>query len=181
MNISPKTRKGFLYIESSDFKTAEEFFEEAIKENSEDACAYLGKLLVDLKVKTLQELKNISVPLKNNVNFNFALQFGDKATRAKLNEIENEILNRIDDEKSISCEKIYNQAIGILNSIKTKSDVLKAIELLNTLDLHYKDVAEKIEFCNDKLTEFDYYSKVNILEEVCSMPKCKAKCVGLEK
>lgn len=181
MNISAKTKRGFLFIENSDYQNAVKFFEEALNENPEDSYAYIGKLLVELKINSMQELTNITIPLENNVNFKFAMRFGDEKTKARLSEIEKKILNNIETKVNSNKEQIYNQATNILNSSSSKEDILKAIDIFESLGSDYKDVSEKILLCKNKIIEFDYDSDLIKLNSVYSMPQCKAKQIGLEK
>lgn len=181
MNISAKTKRGFLFIENSDYQNADKFFEEALNENPEDSYAYIGKLLVELKINSMQELTNITIPLENNVNFKFAMRFGDEKTKARLSEIEKKILNNIETKVNSNKEQIYNQATNILNSSSSKEDILKAIDIFESLGSDYKDVSEKILLCKNKIIEFDYDSDLIKLNSVYSMPQCKAKQIGLEK
>ena len=57
-NTSALVKRGFLALEDGDWNKADEFFEQALNQDAEDAQAYFGKLMAELQVKTQSALKN---------------------------------------------------------------------------------------------------------------------------
>jgi tetratricopeptide (TPR) repeat protein len=90
----PLVKRGYLFLEDSDWNKADEYFDKALDVNPEHAPAYIGKLCAELKVRredslgNYQELrqgKMLDKPLEKYGHFQKALRFADDACRNKLN------------------------------------------------------------------------------------------------
>ena len=86
-NSAALLKRAFLMLEDGDFARADEFCEQVLNIDAENAQAYLGKLMVEYKARTTEDLKNCKKPMFNNGNFQKAKRFGDAAFNDKLEEI----------------------------------------------------------------------------------------------
>jgi tetratricopeptide (TPR) repeat protein len=96
----PLVKRGYLFLEDSDWNKADEYFDKALDANPEYAPAYIGKLCAELRVRredslgNYQELrqgKMLDKPLEKYGHFQKALRFADDACRNKLNGYEQKI------------------------------------------------------------------------------------------
>ena len=85
--IAPLLKRAFMFLEDGEFSRADEFFEQVLNQNPENAQAYLGKLMVELKVRKKEDLKEQLDSFENNGNYQKALRFGDNQFKLELQEI----------------------------------------------------------------------------------------------
>ena len=86
--------RGFLALEAKEWKKADSFFEQALNIDSQNANAYLGKLLSKLKLKSKDSLKNISKSLNKDHNYILSLRFADADLKNFLLECEATVKDR---------------------------------------------------------------------------------------
>ncbi len=71
------TKRGYIFLEDQDYKTADDCFERALDENPEDSKAYLGKVLSALNLSTKEELNNVLFDPDSFKDFGRAIRFSD--------------------------------------------------------------------------------------------------------
>jgi hypothetical protein len=96
----PLVKRGYLFLEDSDWNKADEYFDKALDANPEHAPAYIGKLCAELRVRREDSLgdyqevrqgRKIDKPLGEYGHFQKALRFADDGYRNKLNGYEQKI------------------------------------------------------------------------------------------
>ena len=80
----PLIRRGFMYLEDSEWDKADNFFEQALNANPENAKAYIGKLCAELHLNREEDLLKIESPLGNYGNYKRAIQFASERYRRTL-------------------------------------------------------------------------------------------------
>ena len=83
-NIAPLLKRAFMFLEDGDFARADEFCEQVLNLDPENAEAYLGKLMAELKVNKREQLKNQSQPFDDRSNYIKAVRFGDDSLKEEL-------------------------------------------------------------------------------------------------
>ena len=86
-NVTPLLKRAFMFIEDGNWGDANEYCEKVLDIDPENAQAYLGKLMADLKVNEIQKLKNCARPLDSNSNYQKCIRFGDDELKNTLNEV----------------------------------------------------------------------------------------------
>ena len=76
-NVAPLLKRAFMFLEDEDWKSAEEYCEKVLDQDPENAQAYLGKLMAELRVRNQEDLKNCSQPFDNNLNYRKVMRYGD--------------------------------------------------------------------------------------------------------
>ena len=74
---STLTKRGMLALEDGDFAAADAHFERALDHDPEEAMAYVGKLMVERKVKVPSDLGRTGKPLEASSNYRNAVRFAD--------------------------------------------------------------------------------------------------------
>lgn len=147
-NTAPLIKRAYMFLEDGDWESADEYCEKVLDIDPENAGAYLGKLMADLRVKKQDELKNCKEPFDGNNNFQKALRFGDGNLKAFLEESIVYIRERNENER---LERIYLAAKAKMGSAVTENDYREAIKLFATaqgfkdsdvLKMHCLDNAE---------------------------------------
>jgi alpha-tubulin suppressor-like RCC1 family protein len=88
--IESLMKRGHLFLEDSDWKQANEYFDKVLDIDPEYAPAYVGNLCAELEIQQEKLLEEREEPLDKHGNFQKALRFADTDYRTKLDEI-NEI------------------------------------------------------------------------------------------
>ncbi len=79
------TERAFMCLEDGDFQKADDLLEQALNTNPKYGWAYLGKLMIELKVKRKEALKELETPFDSSKNYQRAVQYGDDSLKTFLN------------------------------------------------------------------------------------------------
>lgn len=142
-----------MFLEDADWKKAEEFLEQVLNREPENAYAYLGKLMVELQVRKQEELKYYSRPFIYSDNYIKTIRFANE----ELKETLDGYLQYIEEH---SVEKTYQQANELIKIAETKRDCEQAIDLLRSI-LYYKDSVVLLAMCEERLEEIQEKNKKN--------------------
>ena len=74
---SPKLRRAFIFAEDRDWDKADEYLETVLDNEPENAYAYLGKLLVEQHVESIDKLSNMIDAVVNSRHYNKALRYSE--------------------------------------------------------------------------------------------------------
>ncbi len=130
-----------LFLEDNMWDKADEYYEKVLDKNPRLSAAYIGKLLVNYKLKSIDELETLTPEsqLEDNDNYKKALQFAD-----------NELFDRL---VYISMCPKYNRAC---DNLAYTSDVYKLRQLKEIFQEFkgFKASEEKIAECDRKIEEY---------------------------
>lgn len=84
---SPLLKRAFMFLADGEWENANEYCEKVLDTDPENGQAYLGKLMVDLKIKNQTDFIDVKVDFENNKNYRKVLVFGDANTKTKLKDI----------------------------------------------------------------------------------------------
>ncbi len=85
-NAAPLLKRAFMFLEDGDFARADEFCEQVLNLDPENAEAYLGKLMAELRVKSRDELKNQAESFEERGSYQKAFRFGNDEMRTFLSD-----------------------------------------------------------------------------------------------
>lgn len=136
-------KRAFMALEDREFSKAEEFAEQSLDEEPENASAYLCKLLAELKVTNEDELINLSHPFDNNGSYKKLIRFADNDLKIKLESILDEIEHRNEEQRKLN---EYNRGLSRMNEAKSDSQFNSAAEIFSKLP-GYKDSDTLAENC----------------------------------
>ena len=80
-NTAPLLKRAFMFLEDGDWNSADEYCEKVLDIDPENASAYLGKLLSELRVRKQESLKDQAEPFADNNNYQKAIRFADDILR----------------------------------------------------------------------------------------------------
>lgn len=148
-NANAILKRGFLALEDGEWDKADSFFENVLNYDAENAHAYLGKLMVELRIKNQQDLADCAYPFDKRNNFIKAIRFGDENLKNTLYGYISHINERNENKR---VEKIYAEAVAKMNSAKWGKEYIDAKDLF--LDIsNYKDAATLAIKCEEKADE----------------------------
>ena len=139
-NSDALLRRAFLFLEDGEWDSAENYLEQVLDSDPENAQAYLGKLMLDLHVKTQDELGDRDEPYDDNGNYQKALRFADGELKATLENYVLEITERKEQEEYNKKSGIFEKATEILNFAKTEEEFRSAGELFQSISGFKKDI-----------------------------------------
>ena len=150
--IVPLLKRTFIFLEDGEFDRADDFCEQVLNQDPENAQAYLAKLMVELQVKRQADLPNCAEPFDNNKNYQKAVRFADATLAAELRGYTTTIKDRnakkVEEAKRERTERIYSQALSYLNSQNTENEYREAARLFNSIR-GYKDADELAAKCSE--------------------------------
>ena len=119
---NPLIRRAYLSMEDSDWEKADELLEQALNQEPENAKAYIGKLCVELRLSSEEELANQGSPIGDYKNFKRAVQFADDNYKKILKNLEMNALKPEEQKKREFEEKepIYQSIIGRIETVKAR-------------------------------------------------------------
>ena len=152
INVAPLLKRAFMFLEDGDFDRADEFCEQILNQDPENAQAYLGKLMAELRVKQQTDLANCEEPFDNNKNYQKAVRFADAtlATELKgyITTIKNGNAKKAEEARK---ESLYLKAMDDYKSYDI-SRLQTAINAFTSLGA-YKDSDERIRLCQAKIDQ----------------------------
>lgn len=83
-NTAPLLKRAFMFLEDGDWNSANEYCEKVLDIDPENAQAYLGKLMAELKVRKQENLKDCAEPFNGKNNYQKAVRFADDGLKAAL-------------------------------------------------------------------------------------------------
>ena len=96
--IAPLLRRIELFLEDGEFDRADDFCEQVLNIDPENATAYLGKLLIEFRCKTKEELSAVNKAINNSRNYSKILRFGTEEQIQSIESIKETIHNRLAEE-----------------------------------------------------------------------------------
>ena len=145
-NIAPLLKRAFMFLEDGDFARADDFCEQVLNQDPENAEAYLGKLMAELKVHKQEDLADCEQLFDENKNYQKALRFADNKLAVALKGY----ITRINERNEIArLEKIYTHAVSTMKCTILKSNFEEAAQEFESI-ANYKDSSSLAKECRDK-------------------------------
>ena len=104
-NVSALLERVSLFLEDSDFENADIYCEKVLDADPKNAQAYIYKLLVQIHATSEEQLAECKNALENYSAYKNAIRFADEETASRLIAYNNQIKERLAEEKAIADEK----------------------------------------------------------------------------
>ena len=141
-DVQPLLTRMFMFLEDGNWEKADRYAERILDMNPKCANAYLGKLMVELRVQKLEQFSMLEESFEDNKNYKKYIQYADEEER---NKIEQLVYN-------IKSKPIYEEAIGILNHANTTEECQAAKKKFESIEA-YEDSEDQIRQCKEKIAE----------------------------
>ncbi len=156
----PLLKRAFMFLEDGEFERADEFCEQVLNLNPENAKAYLGKLMAELQVKKQEHLSRCDKSFENNNNYQKVIRFADEKLIGELKEYVTQINQRIAELKEAIEEqrkdKIYDEATLLMNE-NSNVKLRQAIMMFESIP-GWKDSEERMVECRGKIEKLEIES-----------------------
>ncbi|MDO4454719.1 MAG: DUF6273 domain-containing protein [Eubacteriales bacterium] len=146
VNIAPLLKRVFMFLEDGDWKSADEYCEKVLDVDPENALAYLGKLLSELKVEKQELLKYEVEPFDESNNYQKVMRFADEKLKTELISYIEHINIR---NENARIESIYNRAKIVMEAADTEGAYKEAGDLFESVR-EYLDSAALAQSCYEK-------------------------------
>lgn len=154
-NIQASLIRAFLFLEDEEWETADEYFESILDVDPECGEAYLGKLLVELRLPVREELVNLADFPVNNKWYKKALRFGSEELIDELQGYQNKIIMAEKESEQFIITNQSEQLYRLAEEARKKNTVhslYKASYLFESSN-EFKDAKEKSAECKDKIRQ----------------------------
>lgn len=145
-NTAPLLKRAFMFLEDGDWNSANEYCEKVLDIDPENASAYLGKLLSELRVRKQESLKDQAEPFDDNNNYQKAIRFAD-------DKLKNELIGYIEHintrNENARLDDIYTRAKNAMSVAHAESDYKEAAHLFESID-EYQDSAVLAQTCYEQ-------------------------------
>lgn len=175
-NVQSLLKRVFIFLEDGDFKSADEYCEKVLDIELENARAYLGKLMAELRVNQEDELEYLSESFEDSSNYQKIMKFGDDKIKSEVQSYIDYIHKR---NYLKYCEDEYQRALSIYSDKFSDRDKLtKAKEILENIS-DYKNSEELIEQYDEKVREHE--DNIKERDRLANLEKTYQKAYSLYK
>ena len=127
-------KRAFMFLEDSDWDSADEYCEKVLDIDPENARAYLGKLMAECRACRLEDLQNCEQPFDDSGNYEKVLRFADPKLAETLKDCNSYI--------------IYKGAVNAMAAADSENEYKAAAEMFKTVP-GFKDADSLVEKCLD--------------------------------
>ena len=135
-------KRGKIFLSDNDFDEAERYFEQALRQDPENSQAYLGRLMAELRVHTIDELSSVNSSLGEMKLFKRAIEFADDDEKQTLMKCLEENAKNFDANKILESLVPYKDTEELIRQVKDKAAVFEA------LAKKYNDAVQAQEYGN---------------------------------
>ena len=168
-SYEPLLKRVSICLEDGEYEKADELSEQVLNINPECAKAYIGKLMVELKISKEEELTTAEKPLSEYRNYIRAIKYADEEYKNILERYNKLVLERNEEERK---EEIYQKAMDLkedrkkdkeerywyVRKVPREEEYKKAIELFESIR-GYKDSDELINKCEEQIRKIEEKDK----------------------
>lgn len=145
-SVAPLLKRVFMFLEDGEWDRADNFCEQVLNQEPENAQAYLGKLMAELHVKRQEDLSNCELPFNNSNNYKKAVRFGGDKIAKMLSGYIDQIKER---NENARVNGIYDGAVNAMDLADNEETYKSAAEMFKTIP-GFKDADYLAEMCLDR-------------------------------
>lgn len=150
-------RRVQLFLEDSDWTSANTYCEAILDVDPENADAYLGKLLAELQIQKKELLPNCAKPFDDSGNYQKCIRFADTSLA---NEIKGYLQQVKEQSEHSRMDDIYQQGVSAMSSAKDISGYKAAIQQFKQIP-DYNDANKKINYCYEQIKAYQQTEEAN--------------------
>ncbi len=141
--------RAYMFLEDGDRERAAEYFEKVLDGNARSPFAYIGRLIVDLKLDDMLDLRALETSYTAHPDFVKAVRFSE-------GELHDELV-RISTERD-AMEERYNKAIAAEKSASTIDELKAAYRLFDDVGV-YADAEDRMSAIAEAVSVIKFYSE----------------------
>nr|WP_300819314.1 Trm112 family protein [uncultured Acetatifactor sp.] len=174
LEVLPLLQRVTLFLEDSEFDRADEYCERILDMEPTNADAYLGKLLVEFRCTTREQLKQCQVSIADSKNYAKIMRFGDGAQKSFVINAEKAIQAEISRQEEITRlteEAVASGKQGEYLTVKDAGELEWQEAESDETEEYYIDIA--CPYCHEELS----YTNWQIKEGELICPMCDGRFV----
>ncbi len=160
-NVQALVDRGFLLLEDGDWNHAGECLQKALDDSPRNAEAFLGMLMVELKIKYKEDLSQSEVLFDENKNYRMVLRYGDE-------ELRNFVIRANNNVKENAGNKIYEETLRKLENAIMPDVIMECAKVFEGLG-DFRDSAQLVERCKEKAAAAEERQKEDMFRFYCEM------------
>ena len=149
-NVAPLLKRMFFFLEDGEWDRADDFSEQVLNQDPECAEAYLGKLMVSLKVGKREALGRCADTFEENNHYKKAIRFGNESLQRELRGYIDSIAQRKENER---LQKIYDGIVAEMASANSEEQFKALAGWFGEIDF-FRDAAAKRDECLLRAEEY---------------------------
>ncbi len=142
VNVEVLLKRVFIFLEDGNFESANEYCEKVLDADPENARAYLGKLMVELRVRNQEQFVNLQNSFEKNNNFQKIIRYADETLKSEMVGYINAIHMR-------KREELYVKTIQRFEVASKNNELINIAEVFKSLG-DYKDSKKIADACLEK-------------------------------
>ena len=154
-------KRVFIFLEDGDWSNANTYCEKVLDIDPENAMAYMGKLMVQLKVRREEGLSHYSANYDTNLNFQKAMRYASPQLKSRLNSYADQTRKNL---REAYLAAAYSKAIRAMKCAENLGEYREAAELFKGI-AQYMDSAKLAEECIRLGIEKTYQDGVRIMND----------------
>lgn len=151
-----------LFIEDSDFSSAGDYIEKVLDIDPEFSPAYVGKVLVEYKLHSEDELRSLTAEFEKNSYWQKAIRFANPAQKEQYNGYVRDAVAYRQEKKS---QDIYYKGVQLFHDAESEEDCIHAAELFDKI-IGYMDANELSCKAKNKAVELAERAKQRRIERI---------------
>lgn len=161
INIAGLVDRAFVYLESEDWDFADECLEMVLNNEPRNAEAYLGKLLITLKIPCKESLATAGVNFEKDPNYQRVLRFGDE-------ELKKFVSDALEIVKEKGLDLKYQETAKIAGNTIYPAILLECAKAFEELG-DYKDSKMQAEECRKRAADAEEKQKEDAYVFYCGL------------
>lgn len=157
-STAPLLKRAFMFLEDGNWARADEFCEQVLNIDPENAQAYLGKLMAEMRVSKQDDLKNCRQPFLASNHFQKAIRFADAELKAALNGYIDFIKTRNENARK---DTVYSNGQSLM-ARHTVADYESAIGCFRSIP-GWKDADQQVAICKARIAELQAQAEADRL------------------
>lgn len=138
-SAAPLLKRAVMFLEDGDWAKADDFCEQVLNIDPENAQAYVGKLMAELKVHRQADLVNCADPFDNRNSYKKAVRFASPELR---DELEGYVESIKDRNETNRLNGIYNDAEKKYAAANTEAEYKEVAEIFQSIS-NWKDASKR--------------------------------------
>ena len=147
VGVEPLLKRASMALADRELERADAFYEQVLNHDPENAEAYLGKLMIELHIRSKSELYGVGIIFDKSNNYKKAIQFADDKLKRELLDALDMVRNRINEKKM---EGIYRSASNMLENARDIPTCKRAMGFFLSI-ADYRDAKACAERCKEKI------------------------------
>lgn len=127
---APLLKRVFLFLEDGEWSSADEYCEKVLDLDPENAQAYLGKLMAELRISKQELLADCDQPFDNDNNYKKILRFADQQLKQTVQGYISDINQRNENQR---LQNIYQNGIFKMDSASKEEEYLEAAQIFQSI------------------------------------------------